>query len=625
MTIRNVTKMLASMEDLLVGRGAQQQERGGSTITVHGIDVAFAVDSVAEMQALDVARFKRARVYSSVNNYMTYVYDATDNTGISSDTGSGTWVTVPESESVLVALSKADLRNEEPAYNYQVAMALGGSSLTTGAGASYYYDPNSTASDDGDDVLVTTGGARWLKWLGAATSGLGASYVVATGGTNNLEVALGVTAIPENQVVFIKASATCTGATTLKVDALSAVPLRRVDDTDTIAGNLEVGKVYTVVLQSGKAIVLDPSISQAQAIVGTDNQSVPTMLRVAQYVEQRVTAGSILDKARLYELLGTMNIEEGLEVFDGGRIEPGCCSAFEGDGFMVLDNALVRNLNDPWVEGGPGGRASGVTIADNTWYILFLIGKPDGTVDAGWDTDINATNLLATATGYTIYRPIGLHWYWSNTSTVECVTNFRRVFNMRDVGKWRQRYVIKSSITANMPPKPTQGFNLTYYKVDLMGGGGGGGGGAVGENGSGGGTTSCAAIGGTLTADGGQGGRSTSASVVGGGQGGTPDSYSSRNIVNMPGLAGQQGDATGIGAHSLMFGPEGEAQSYGAGGTTGSGSGSLDIGGGSGARNYSMIREGVGTGITLDFTIGAGGAGNGDGTDGIDGVAILEI
>jgi hypothetical protein len=74
---------------------------------------------------------------------------------------------------------------------------------------------------------------------------------------------------------------------------------------------------------------------------------------------------------------------------------------------------LDKRLDADWAEGtGNGGIASGArTVADtmnvDTWYHYFIIGKTDGTVDAGADTNILATNLLSDASDYSFYRRVG--------------------------------------------------------------------------------------------------------------------------------------------------------------------------------------------------------------------------
>lgn len=67
----------------------------------------------------------------------------------------------------------------------------------------------------------------------------------------------------------------------------------------------------------------------------------------------------------------------------------------------------TRDITQVWSEAGPGGRASAIALGPNQTWFCFIIGKPDGSaVSFGFDTDRNATNLLADAAGlgYTLYR-----------------------------------------------------------------------------------------------------------------------------------------------------------------------------------------------------------------------------
>jgi len=68
---------------------------------------------------------------------------------------------------------------------------------------------------------------------------------------------------------------------------------------------------------------------------------------------------------------------------------------------------FTKQLDLNWSEGtNLGGFPSALTLAADTWYHIFAIGKPDGSVDYGFDTSLTATNLLADATGYTKFRRI---------------------------------------------------------------------------------------------------------------------------------------------------------------------------------------------------------------------------
>lgn len=74
----------------------------------------------------------------------------------------------------------------------------------------------------------------------------------------------------------------------------------------------------------------------------------------------------------------------------------------------TLSNPIIKLLDAVWMAGSNvGGRASGVPFANDTWYHVFIIAKPDGTTDVGFDTSIDATNLLADAVGYTLFRRRG--------------------------------------------------------------------------------------------------------------------------------------------------------------------------------------------------------------------------
>lgn len=91
MTVRNIKKNLAGMQDLLIGKGVEVQNRADALYSINRIDVPFSVDTIAEMSALDISLVTRARVYRTETKFIDYVYIATDTTGIVSDTGAGSW------------------------------------------------------------------------------------------------------------------------------------------------------------------------------------------------------------------------------------------------------------------------------------------------------------------------------------------------------------------------------------------------------------------------------------------------------------------------------------------------------------------------------------------------------
>ncbi len=62
----------------------------------------------------------------------------------------------------------------------------------------------------------------------------------------------------------------------------------------------------------------------------------------------------------------------------------------------VLSVAQTRSLNQTWTQGGPGGRASGVSLTANTTYHVFLLRRDsDGAISFVLDTSVAAANRPA--------------------------------------------------------------------------------------------------------------------------------------------------------------------------------------------------------------------------------------
>jgi hypothetical protein len=84
----------------------------------------------------------------------------------------------------------------------------------------------------------------------------------------------------------------------------------------------------------------------------------------------------------------------------------------ENDSLSIsLSAAITKQIDAVWAAGtNQGGFPSGLgVVAIDTWYHVFVISKTDGiTSDAGFDTSLTATNLLADAGAeYTVYRRVG--------------------------------------------------------------------------------------------------------------------------------------------------------------------------------------------------------------------------
>lgn len=89
-------------------------------------------------------------------------------------------------------------------------------------------------------------------------------------------------------------------------------------------------------------------------------------------------------------------------------IAQGECRDFANTIDMILTSTLTKKIDTNWAEGNnAGGFPPSLTLTANTRYNVFLIAKPDATVDAGFDTSDTASNLLSAATDYTKYRLVG--------------------------------------------------------------------------------------------------------------------------------------------------------------------------------------------------------------------------
>lgn len=104
-------------------------------------------------------------------------------------------------------------------------------------------------------------------------------------------------------------------------------------------------------------------------------------------------------------------------------ISAGGCRNSDDTASIVLSSAITKQIDQNWAAGSAaGGFPSGLTLSNATWYRVFVIAKPDGTTDAGFDTSATAANLLSDATGYTLYRRIG----WVRTDGSANILEFRQ-------------------------------------------------------------------------------------------------------------------------------------------------------------------------------------------------------
>ena len=90
-------------------------------------------------------------------------------------------------------------------------------------------------------------------------------------------------------------------------------------------------------------------------------------------------------------------LSNGTDVDHDIDFSAGYFSFSDGSGSARNPSQKTKQLDNTWVVGNDaGGLADALTIAIDTWYHCFALSRADGvTTDFGFDTDIDATNLLA--------------------------------------------------------------------------------------------------------------------------------------------------------------------------------------------------------------------------------------
>ena len=122
---------------------------------------------------------------------------------------------------------------------------------------------------------------------------------------------------------------------------------------------------------------------------------------------------------------------------------------------MSLSGALTKDIEPitGWAEGNnQPGFPNALSLAADTWYRVFVIAKPDGTTDGGFDVSPVAVNLLSDAAGdgYTTYRQVG----WIRTDSASNIRAFTQTGDLF-------LYNDPSSLTLDYNAAPTPDTDTT--------------------------------------------------------------------------------------------------------------------------------------------------------------------
>ena len=76
MAVRNIRKQLAGVEDLLLGKGKQDQERSAGIVSITKIDIPAIVETIDELSLVDINKYTTA-IVKDLDRGGTFVYDST--------------------------------------------------------------------------------------------------------------------------------------------------------------------------------------------------------------------------------------------------------------------------------------------------------------------------------------------------------------------------------------------------------------------------------------------------------------------------------------------------------------------------------------------------------------------
>jgi hypothetical protein len=139
---------------------------------------------------------------------------------------------------------------------------------------------------------------------------------------------------------------------------------------------------------------------------------------------------------------------------------------------LKLTSGLIKQIDASWAAGTNAGGLFTGTVANDTWYAVFVIEKDsDGSIDAGFDTDSGAANIPG---GYTAYRRIG--WVLTDGSANIIAFTDTELAGGHVKREWKARIEDLNSTaggtvrqTTTVSCAPNEIARLIFYMIDTVG------------------------------------------------------------------------------------------------------------------------------------------------------------
>lgn len=149
-------------------------------------------------------------------------------------------------------------------------------------------------------------------------------------------------------------------------------------------------------------------------------------------------------------------------------VSPGSCKSFSNVTNIELTSTLTKQIDATWSPGtNQGGLSSALTLTADTWYHFFVIyNSATGAIDCGWDTSLNASNILTDAVGFDEYRYITSHYVYDFGAAdlrIEAYSNNGDTYYHTDPTSDNTLVTSSSLILKSIKCPPDLNLNVSIY------------------------------------------------------------------------------------------------------------------------------------------------------------------